>query len=127
NVLFGKRMDEVLPKERVHFLQPFYEKAAVSKQVVTFEDEMKLPDGQIMFNETVLTPIEDGDNLYIVAIVRDVTDKTMKVKELQQTKKILEENKLMLNSLITNNDDAVLLLDTNGIFHEINDAAETII
>jgi len=125
--LFGKTMDEYLPKEKAQYLKIFYKKAVLSKTVVTFEDETILPNGQIMFNETVLTPVIDGEIVYLVAIVRDVTDKTLRVRELQQAKKVLEENKLMLDSLIANNVDAVLMLDTNGIIHELNDAAESII
>ncbi|THE10935.1 PAS domain S-box protein [Bacillus timonensis] len=125
--LFGKQMEEFLPKERALFLKPLYEKAAHSKRIVTFEEEITLSNGQVIINETVLTPIDDGEHQYIVAIVRDVTEKTLRLQELQQSKRKLEENKLMLDSLITNNDDAVLMLDTAGIFHEINQAAEKII
>ncbi|MCQ6274989.1 PAS domain S-box protein [Bacillus sp. V3B] len=124
--LIGKTFEEVLQKDKADCLERYYRKAAKMKKVITFEDEVELKDGQTMFCETVLTPICDDDDIYIIAVVRDVTDKSKKLRELQLSKQLLEENEKRLSSLMENNEDAVFMFDREGTFLEVNPAAEHI-
>lgn len=115
--LFGKTMNECLPNEKMQFLKPFYEKAANSKQVVTFEDKTTLQNGQIIYNETVLTPIIDGEKIYLIAIVRDVTDKTLRLKELQQYKEAEQarrESQETFRIIAENSVDIIKVLSPEG-------------
>lgn len=128
--LFGKTMDEYLPKEKAQYLKTFYEKAVISKTVVTFEDETILPDGQIMINETVLTPIFDGEIVYLVAIVRDVTDKTLRLKELQQYKRAEQarrESEETFRIIAENSVDIIKVLTPDGNITYVSPSIEDIL
>ncbi|WP_099362534.1 diguanylate cyclase domain-containing protein [Fredinandcohnia onubensis] len=128
--LFGKTMDEYLPKEKAQYLRTFYEKAVISKTVVTFEDETTLLDGQIMINETVLTPIIDGEIVYLVAIVRDVTDKTLRLKELQQYKRAEQarrESEETFRIIAENSVDIIKVLTPEGNITYVSPSIEDIL
>lgn len=125
--VFGKTFDEVLEKEEAEFLKHQYLKVCNSNKVVTFEDQLLLPTGKVRINETVLTPfIDDDNNIYIIAVVRDITEKTRQLTELQQSRKQLEENDQLLASLLDQNEDAIFMFDTEGYFLEVNGASEKI-
>jgi len=124
--LIGKSFDEVLPEEKANYLKRYYLKAAKYKKVVTFEDELELKDGQIMFCETILTPISDWGEIFIIAVVRDITDRSKEFLELQRSKQLLEKNEQRLSSLLEQNDDAVFTFDREGYFLEVNPATERI-
>ena len=121
----GKIFEEVLPEGKAKFLKHYYRKAAKYKRVVTFEDEIELHDGIFIF-QAVLTPIHIENENYILAVVRDVTDKNRKLQELQRSKYLLEKNDQRLSSLLENNEDAVFMFDTEGYFLEVNPATEQI-
>jgi diguanylate cyclase (GGDEF)-like protein/PAS domain S-box-containing protein len=128
--LFGKTMDEYLPKEKAQYLRTFYEKAVMSKTVVTFEDETTLRDSQIMINETVLTPIIDGEIVYLVAIVRDVTDKTLRLKELQQYKRAEQarrESEETFRIIAENSVDIIKVLTPEGNITYVSPSIEDIL
>lgn len=128
--LFGKTMDEYLTKEKAQYLRTFYEKAVISKTVVTFEDETILPDGQIMINETVLTPIIDGEIVYLVAIVRDVTDKTLRLKELQQYKRAEQarrESEETFRIIAENSVDIIKVLTPDGNITYVSPSIEDVL
>ena len=124
--LYGKTFEEVLQPEEIEFIAQQYLKAYSSKKVVTFEDQILLPNGNIMINETVLTPFIDKEDVYIIAVVRDITDKSKQLKELQQSRNRLEEKEQLLASLLDHNEDAIFMVDTDGYFLEVNNATENI-
>ncbi|WP_243459213.1 sensor domain-containing protein [Metabacillus bambusae] len=124
--LIGKTFDEVFSTERAAFFKQHYLKAAHSKRIVTFEDEVVLPKGNKMISETVLTPIFDNEDIYIIAVVRDVTNRSKQISELQYSKSRLEENEQRLSSLVDYNEDAIFTFDLEGYFLEVNNAAEQI-
>nr|WP_309098992.1 diguanylate cyclase [Fredinandcohnia onubensis] len=128
--LFGKTMDEYLPTEKLQYLKMFYKKAVSTKQVVTFEDEIMLEDGQIMINETVLTPIIDGEIVFLVAIVRDVTDKTLRLKELQQYKRAEQarrESEETFRIIAKNSVDIIKVLTPDGDITYVSPSIEDIL
>ncbi|WP_312096605.1 PAS domain S-box protein [Niallia sp.] len=125
--VFGKTFDDVLEEEEAEFLKHQYLKACTSNKIVTFEDQLLLPTGKVMVNETLLTPfIDDDNNIYIIAVVRDITEKAEQLTELQQSRKQLEENGQLLASLMDQNEDAIFIFDKEGFFLEVNGAAEKI-
>lgn len=125
--IFGKTFDDVLEKEEAEVLKFHYLKACTSNKVVTFEDQILLPKGKVRVNETVLTPfIDDDNNIYIIAVVRDITEKARQLTELQQSRKRLEENDQLLASLLDQNEDAIFMFDTGGYFLEMNGSTEKI-
>ena len=124
--LYGKTFEEVLQPEEIEFIAHQYLKAYSSRKVVTFEDQIIRPNGNIMINETVLTPFIDKEDVYIIAVVRDISDKSNQLKELQQSRNRLEEKEQLLASLLDHNEDAIFMLDTDGYFLEVNNATENI-
>src|SRR5690606_18511102 len=86
----GNLIEEVLPAERCGLLLPKYREVVMKKLPVNFIETMLTDDGELI-GETSLNPIiEDGVVKYIIAIVRDITDRKRKEKELQDTKTRLE-------------------------------------
>ncbi|WP_071394055.1 PAS domain S-box protein [Bacillus tuaregi] len=124
--VIGKTFEEVLQEDKANFLKRYYLRAAKYKKIVTFEDEMQLKNGKIIHRETVLTPIIDQEEIYIIAVVRDITEKNIKLQELQRSKLLLEKNEQRLSSLLEHNEDAVFMVDLKGVFLEVNPATEKI-
>ncbi|EOR23055.1 PAS/PAC sensor-containing diguanylate cyclase [Niallia nealsonii AAU1] len=125
--IYGKTFDEILDKDDADFLKHKYSKACTGNKVITFEDQLLLPNGKVMVNETVLNPfIDDKNNTYIIAVVRDITAKTKQLTELQQSRNRLEETDQLLASLMDQNEDAIFMFDTEGYFLETNRATERI-
>lgn len=125
--IYGKTFDEILDKDDADFLKHKYSKACTGNKVITFEDHLLLPNGKVMVNETVLNPfIDDKNNTYIIAVVRDITAKTKQLTELQQSRNRLEETDQLLASLMDQNEDAIFMFDTEGYFLETNRATERI-
>jgi len=115
------RIDEVFSKWQTLSLIENYEKVRVMKEPVSFFETIQTDGGEFI-GETTLNPIllEDGQCQYIMAIVRDITDRKQKEWELKETRKILEKDQKKLTSLIENNGDAVFEFDLNGIFRQVN-------
>lgn len=125
--IYGKTFYDILEKEDAEFLQKQYEKVLACNRVVTFENQLLLPHGEVMVNETVLTPfIDDTNKIYIIAVVRDITEKSKRLTDYQLSQKQLEENNQLLASLIDLNDDAIFMFDKEGYFLEANRATEKI-
>ncbi|WP_239585579.1 PAS domain S-box protein [Lysinibacillus composti] len=124
--IVGKTFHDVLTKDKADFLHRQYLKAAKFKKVVRFEDTSEL-DGEDSIYETVLTPMMNDHQQYIIAVVRDVTDRSKKMQELQKSKRLFEKSEKRLTSLLDNNSDAVYMLDTEGYFLEGNDALQQVI
>lgn len=124
--IVGKTFYDVLPKDKADFLHRQYLKAAKYKKVVRFEDSSDI-DGEDSIYETVLTPMMNDHQEYIVAVVRDVTDRSKKMQELQKSKRLLEKSEKQLTSLLDNNSDAVYMLETEGYFLEGNEAMQQVI
>lgn len=119
--IVGRRIEEVVPKDQAKKMIPYYKQALTTQNSLTFINTFQAVDGDFI-GETVLNPIktEDGECKYILAIVRDITDRTRKERELEETKRNLEKNQKRLQSLVEHNVDAVFELDLQGNFISIN-------
>lgn len=124
--IIGKSFEDLFTKERADFLKHFYGKAIKYNKTVSFEEDIVVDNKYINY-ETVLTPITNDNEMFIVAVVRDITERTKRTKELIHSNYQLEKNKQRLTSLIDNNEDGVFMLDLDGFFLEANDASENII
>ena len=62
----------------------------------------------------MLTPFTFKDKLFIVSVVRDVTEYNRKIKELNHIKDTIETNEERLSSLIHNDEDVVFTIDKDG-------------
>lgn len=124
--MLGKTFHEVLPKEKADFLTRQYLKCVRQNKVIVFSDEV-IVDQQRYIKESVLTPFSFKDKSFIVAVVRDVTEYNRKIMELNHIKDTIETNEERLSSLIHNNEDAVLTLDTEGYILYSNKGSKDII
>lgn len=123
--VIGKTFDDILGPSQADFLKNQYLKCAKLMKSVSFEEEAVSADNTIVMGESILTPIQvNNDQIFIIAIVRDVTDKTIKINQLNHSKKLLSENEQRLNNLYTFNEDAIVTLNLEGYFLEVNPAAE---
>lgn len=124
--IFGKSFFDLLPKDKAEFLHDQYSKVLNFNKVITFEDDLYV-NGKWLTYETVLTPLTNDDQTYIVAVVRDVTERSEKFQELQHVKQLLEKSERRLSSLFENNEDGVFIIDTDGYFLNANPATINII
>ncbi len=114
NNILGSRLEDVIPNERCMTLIPKYQQVHSTKKPVDFIEMIETDQGHFI-GETVLNPIltEDGECKYVLAIVRDITDREIKEQKLKISQK-------RLNSLIEHNGDAVFEFDLEGNFISIN-------
>lgn len=119
--IIGSSIEEKVPMELSKVLIPKYQQVQSTKKTVDFIEILESEDGEFM-GEASLNPILSDDEQcnYILAIVRDVTERKKKELELKETKKNLEQNQKRLSSLVEHNADAVYEMDLHGNFININ-------
>lgn len=122
----GKTFYDVLPREKAEFLIRHYKKCVRQKKIVVFSDEVVVGN-QRFINESVLTPFTFKDKLFIATVVRDVTEYNRKITELNHIKNSLEINEERLYSLVHNDGDAIITIDSEGYILESNNACKKII
>ncbi|WP_108670150.1 bifunctional diguanylate cyclase/phosphodiesterase [Peribacillus acanthi] len=105
----GKTIEDVISPKYARILQEQYEKVLKQGDHVTFSQSTLLDDGNILYGETLLTPIkeENGDIKFIVAITRDIT-----ASEIEKRNMI--EAQQRFKSVIDHNMDAILSLNREG-------------
>ncbi|TKC18482.1 EAL domain-containing protein [Robertmurraya kyonggiensis] len=115
----GKTMEEVLPLDRYMEILKGYEEVLSTSESVTFSDQLKFPNGQMGFAESILTPVKNEKNeiKYIVAVTRDVTDLTVERNSL-----INAEQKY--RSIVDHNLDGVFTVTLEGKILEVNPAGQ---
>lgn len=119
--LIGKRIEEVLPKEQSRTVIHFHHKAHSTQEPVEFMEGIETENGEFI-GETVLNPIvtENGECRYILAVIRDATERELKERTLQKTRREIEIERKRLNSLFENNANAVFEFDQHKIFIRTN-------
>lgn len=110
----GRRIEDVMPPDYCYFLTEKYKSVLVSKSREEFVQEVETDKG-IFIGETSLNPIqtEHGEFAFVLAIVRDITERKQNEQQLKISQKRLQ-------SLIENNVDGVFELDLEGNFISIN-------
>lgn len=126
--VLGKRMEEVLPPEQSRNLIQFHHEAYCTQKSFEFIDRIVIENGEFI-GETVLNPIvgQDGQSRYILAIIRDVTEREPEEQRLQETKRKMEIERKRLSSLIENNANAVFEFDQQKNFTSINSMVTKVI
>lgn len=117
----GKRMEEVLPRERYIEIKKEYERVHKTKDTVTYSDQILFPNGKMGYTESLLTPIKDENNeiAYIVAVTRDVT-------ELVEEKNLLINAEQKYRSIVDHNLDGVFTISLEGKILEVNPAGQAL-
>jgi diguanylate cyclase (GGDEF)-like protein/PAS domain S-box-containing protein len=119
--IIGSLIEDQVPHEIASTMISKYREAQLTKKTVNFIEILE-SDHDEFIGEASLNPIlsENGQCKYILAIVRDVTDRKREERELKETKNNLEKNQKRLNSLVENNGDAVYEMDLQGNLISIN-------
>ncbi|MGK7378116.1 PAS domain S-box protein [Planococcus sp. 1R117A] len=127
--VIGSRIEDVMSSAQAQFIIENYRKAQTRRKPVEFMQRIEAETGG-RTGETILTPIvdDDGQCRYILAVVRDVTDRERKKRDLQKTQKEIEMEieRKRLNSLIANNGNAVFEFDQHKKFLSLNPMVTTV-
>ncbi|RAZ81315.1 PAS domain S-box protein [Planococcus halotolerans] len=117
----GRRIEEVLPPEVCQRLMPHYRKVQSTKESVEFTERIQTENGEFI-GETMLNPIVSKGHgcLYILAIVRDVTERERKKQLLIDTQREMEIERKRLKSLVNNNVNPVFEFDQQKKFTSLN-------
>ena len=121
NEIIGKPLEEVILGDLQQDLNEKYRLAIETNSIITYEDRVQIHNSEFI-GETKIYPIisENGKGQYVLAIVRDITERRKKEQSLNETKDQLEKNQKRLNSLIYNNHDLVFEMDLKGHFVMVN-------
>ncbi|MBM7618468.1 diguanylate cyclase (GGDEF)-like protein/PAS domain S-box-containing protein [Bacillus tianshenii] len=110
--MIGRKLEDVLPASTYELLHQHYSVCVEKMESVSYSDlNLFVPD--MPASETTLTPIKDGDHIYVLAITKNVNELKKKA-----------EDYLFLNSLVANTVDAMMVVDTNSNILKINNAFE---
>ncbi|MBT2583865.1 PAS domain S-box protein [Planococcus sp. ISL-109] len=122
--IIGSRIEEVLLPEQSRTLLHYYKKAQSSQSSLTFTETVELPNGDFA-GETMLHPVvtEDGKCHYILATVKDITERERKKRDLQNTTRDIEIERKKLGSLVEHNASAVFEVDQQRKIIRVNKAA----
>ncbi|RLQ90028.1 PAS domain S-box protein [Planomicrobium sp. Y74] len=117
----GRRIEEVLPPEVCQRLMPHYRKVQSTKESVEFTERIQTENSEFI-GETMLNPIVSKGRgcLYILAIVRDVTERERKKQLLLDTQREMEIERKRLKSLVNNNVNPVFEFDQQKKFTSLN-------
>lgn len=119
--IIGNRIENVVSLETSRNLIDQYQKVQSTHKPIEFIETIET-EGSKFIGETILNPIlsEDGQCKYILAIVRDVTEREQKSQELQKAKKTLTETKEALEVFWENSTDPIFYIDTKGDILKVN-------
>jgi diguanylate cyclase (GGDEF)-like protein/PAS domain S-box-containing protein len=114
----GLSLSDVMDKNAADHLLEMYSVVKQTKQPFSYQDQVRLIDGTVIFGESVLTPIMNdmGEVLYIISVTRDISER---VSEKQK----LIESQQRYKSLFDHNIDSIFSLDLNGAIVSANSAA----
>lgn len=119
--LIGKRIEDVLDAEQSQNINDYHQEVVATGKSIEFLEKVDTKDG-VFVGETVLNPIfsADGQCRLILSIIRDVTEREYKKKDLQATQKQIEIERKRLDSIVENNANAVFEFDEQKKFLRIN-------
>jgi diguanylate cyclase (GGDEF)-like protein/PAS domain S-box-containing protein len=114
----GLSLSDVMDKNVADHLLEMYSVVRQTKQPFSYQDQVRLIDGTVIFGESVLTPIMNdmGEVIYIISVTRDISER---VYEKQK----LIESQQRYKSLFDHNIDSIFSLDLNGAIVSANSAA----
>ncbi len=122
----GKSLEEVLKKEEVNRIKPYYIETLEKQIPISYEDEYYSINGDKKYAEVVLTPvyIEESNEQYIVAAINDVTKEKQTEWQMKEVWQELNRSKKKYQSLFRHNSDAIISFDLDGHILNGNPATE---
>jgi diguanylate cyclase (GGDEF)-like protein/PAS domain S-box-containing protein len=128
---FRKPLQEILPEGVCKVIEAKYHEAMKKREPITYEDKMEVPPSikydkysvnHVVYWESKITPVFDqsGKCSYLLAVVRDITDRKQKENELKRANHHFE---LVWNSVA----DAMYTFDEHEHFTKINKSFEKLL
>ncbi|MBA4548530.1 sigma-54-dependent transcriptional regulator [Thermoactinomyces intermedius] len=109
NVL-GKKIEDVIPKSRLEWV--------LNNGKAELNQKFKLPSGMEILTNRVPVKGQDGKVIGAVSVFRDISE----LKNMSQQIIDLESMKSLLQAIIDSSEDAISVVDTNGMGILINPA-----
>jgi len=118
NAIQGKKDEEVLPGDLAESCRRSDKAVLESGRTLRFEERMTGSDGREIVYETIKTPLIDDHNrvLGLVGVSRDMTVR-------RQTEDALKKSEELLRALFEHANDAIFLIDLNGVHIRVNKKA----
>ncbi|MBM7648672.1 diguanylate cyclase (GGDEF)-like protein/PAS domain S-box-containing protein [Bacillus ectoiniformans] len=112
--VLGKRLQDVLPPERYHYISEYYYRCIEEKKPVQYGD-LNLFSAKAEASETTISPVieEDGSCYRAIAITKSMARHKKKEEEYQ-----------FMTSFLSHTADAVLIVGTDYRILKINEAFE---
>lgn len=118
NEIVGKTDQEILPPDLAEACKKSDSKVFKTKKTIREEEQQIKPDGEKVYYETIKSPVfdENGKILGLVGVSRDISERKAWEKELKRSE-------MTYRALFEHANDAVFLLDLNGIHISANQRA----
>lgn len=87
----GKTPREVLGEETGAQVEENYRKCVEAREIFTYEEELPMPEGNIIWHTKLAPVIVDGAVTRVVGIARDMTERWEREQELQRKNERLDE------------------------------------
>lgn len=128
---YGRPLQEVLPENLYKLIEGKYHEAMTKGEPITYEDKVEMPPNlkhhksyanKLVYWESKITPILDNEGKcsYLLAVVRDITERKQKEYELKRANDRFE---LVWNSVA----DAMYIFDEHERFTKVNKSFENLL
>ncbi|OKH40059.1 hypothetical protein NIES2119_03675 [[Phormidium ambiguum] IAM M-71] len=116
-LLIGKNLKDLnMPEKIQNGLLEHFQIAVTTGNLQTFEHDLEKPDGLYTYEARIIKSGADE----VVCIVRDITERKL-------VQKALQESEERYRSLVTAMAEGIVLQDANGVIHTCNKSAERIL
>lgn len=111
----GKTPKEFLGDDEGQRVVENYHRCVESKAPISYEEELEMPGGTIYWQTSLAPVMEDGEVTQIVGIARDISERKVREREL-------EESKNRLRLLFDQAPDGMIVHDIEGDVLDVNEA-----